>query len=90
MVSMQQGRFVPIPLDELMDPRSDRMRVRLVDIQSTRYAIARRYMIRIRRDDFEDAAGVEALAFACGCDVAAFKSRFEPQTRREPPPVQLT
>ena len=26
----------------------------MVDIHSTRYAIARRYMIRLRRDDFED------------------------------------
>ena len=30
------------------------MQVRLVDLASTRYAIARRYMIRLRRDDFEE------------------------------------
>ena len=28
----------------------------MVDMHSTRYAIARRYMIRLRRDDFDDAA----------------------------------
>lgn len=89
LISMQQGRFVPIPFDELMNPMTGRMRVRLVDINSTRYAIARRYMIRIRRDDFEDATHVADLAAACGCDVATFMSRFEAQTRREPPPLQL-
>ncbi|MDP6987218.1 MAG: diphosphate--fructose-6-phosphate 1-phosphotransferase [Phycisphaerales bacterium] len=89
LVSMQQGRFVPIPFDELMDPETGRMRVRLVDINSTRYAIARRYMIRIRRDDFEDANHVAELASACGCDVSTFRTRFEPQTRREPKPLQL-
>jgi hypothetical protein len=26
-----------------------------VDVRSTRYGFARRYMIRLRRDDFEDA-----------------------------------
>ncbi len=90
MVSMQQGRFVPIPFDELMDLQTGRMRVRLADIHSTRYAIARRYMIRIRKDDFEDTERVEQLARSCGCDAETFRTRFEPQTRREPPPPQLT
>ena len=36
--------------------------MRLVDITSTRYAIARRYMIRLRRDDFEDPAELARLA----------------------------
>ena len=44
LISMQGGRFVPVPFDEIVDPESGRMRVRLVDVSSTRYAIARRYM----------------------------------------------
>jgi len=90
MVSMQQGRFVPIPFEDLMDSDTGRMRVRLVDINSTRYAIARRYMIRMRRDDFEDRVGVESLALSCCLDGEAFRKRFEPQTNREPLPLQLT
>jgi 6-phosphofructokinase len=89
MVSMQDGHFVPIPFEDLMDSETGRMRVRLVDINSTRYAIARRYMVRLRRDDFEDPTQVAKLAAACGCSVEAFRSRFEPQTLREPPPLQL-
>jgi hypothetical protein len=54
MISLQGGHFVPVPLGALFDAQSGRMRVRLVDLLSTRYAIARRYMIRLRRDDFED------------------------------------
>jgi 6-phosphofructokinase 1 len=38
----------------MIDSQTGRTRVRLVNINSTRYAIARRYMIRLRRDDFED------------------------------------
>ena len=55
MVSMQGGHFVPIPFATMIDSETGRTRVRLVDIASTRYAIARRYMIRLRKDDFEDA-----------------------------------
>ena len=50
LVSMQAGHFVPIPFPQLFDPETGRTRVRLVDIRSTRYAIARRYMLRLRRD----------------------------------------
>ena len=49
-------------------PRPAAREVRLVDIHSTRYAIARRYMIRLRRDDFEDPhelAKFAATAAAC-------------------------
>src|SRR5260221_10921814 len=53
MISMQGGRFVPVPFAQLVDPETGRTRVRLVDMNTARYAIARRYMLRLRRDDFE-------------------------------------
>src|SRR6478672_5772932 len=53
MISMQGGHFVPIPFSEMIDGQTRPTKVRLVDITSTRYAIARRYMIRLRRDDLE-------------------------------------
>ena len=46
MVSIQNGRFIPIPFGEILDPATGRTRVRMVDIESESYAIARRYMIR--------------------------------------------
>src|SRR5207253_7848315 len=51
MVSLQGGHFVPVPFTELLDPKTGRARVRLVDIHSDRYAIARRYMLRVRGGD---------------------------------------
>ena len=41
MISMQGGHFVPVPFAEMIDGETGRTRVRLVDIASTRYAIAR-------------------------------------------------
>ena len=57
--------------EELFDPETGRTRVRGVDVNSTRYAIARRYMIRLRRDDFENDRELSAMAEVCGMDVPA-------------------
>jgi 6-phosphofructokinase 1 len=62
MVSMQGGRFVPIPFAELIDPETGRTRVRAVDVKSTRYAIARSYMLRLSPSDFKNAGDLARLA----------------------------
>jgi 6-phosphofructokinase 1 len=89
MVSMQAGQFVPIPFADLMDAETGRSRVRMVDVRSTRYAIARRYMIRLRRDDFEDAKKLAHLAGVAKMSVEAFRTEFEPLTADEPPALDL-
>jgi 6-phosphofructokinase 1 len=87
MISMQGGHFVPIPFNEISDPVTGRARVRLVDITSTRYAIARRYMIRLRRDDFDDPHELAKLANTVGLPLADFKREFEYLIATEPPPL---
>jgi 6-phosphofructokinase 1 len=89
LVSMQGGRFVPCPLDEMLDPQTNRMQVRRVDVNSTRYAIARRYMIRLRRDDLEDQDRLARLTMVSGLSAAAFRERFGPMVAHEPPSLQL-
>jgi 6-phosphofructokinase 1 len=89
MVSMQGGNFVPIPFSQMLDPTTGRARVRRVDIHSTRYAIARRYMIRLRRDDFEDAGICARLGATAGLSADEFRARFEYLTHDEPPPISL-
>ena len=89
LVSMQGGRFVPCPLDEMLDPRTNRMQVRRVDVNSTRYAIARRYMIRLRRDDLEDQDKLARLSMVSGLSADAFRERFEPVVAHEPPALEL-
>ena len=89
MVSMQGGRFVPMDLESMLDPATGRLKVRMVDITSERYGIARRYMIRLRRDDFTDPEQLERLASECSMTVEAFKDRFEPLIDNEPPALRL-
>lgn len=89
LVSMQGGRFVPVPLEEMLDARTNRMQVRLVDIESTRYAIARRYMIRIRRDDLEDPVVLARLAACSDINTEEFHARFQSIVGYEPPSLNL-
>jgi 6-phosphofructokinase 1 len=64
LVSIQQGRFVPVPFERIMSPETGRMRVRMVDIASDRYRIAYAYMLRLKRSDFDDPGAMAKLAAA--------------------------
>ena len=85
MISMQGGHFVPIRFDELIDRQSGRARVRMVDIHSTRYGIARRYMIRLRRDDFDDPHELAKFAATVGLSLQEFRDQFGYLIDAEPP-----
>ena len=89
MISMQAGQFVPIPFERLMDPETGRAKVRLVDINSSRYRIAYRYMLRLRRDDFDDAGELASLAATAGTSAEAFRAEFGYVVEYEPPPLVL-
>jgi 6-phosphofructokinase 1 len=87
MISMQGGHFVPIPFEKLLDPKTGRAKIRMVDIRSTRYAIARRYMIRLRRDDFNDPHELAKFAATAGLNLQEYRREFEYLVADEPPPV---
>jgi len=89
MVSLRGGHFVPIPFAQMLDPQTGRTRVRMVDIHSTRYAIARRYMIRLRRDDFEDPATVARFASVAQLTPEEFRRQFAYVVENEAPPLDM-
>ncbi len=76
LVSMQHGRFVPVPLAQIFDPRSGRIRVRMVDVTSDRYRIAAAYMLRLEREDFDDACQLAKLAAAANVTPDRFRAEF--------------
>ena len=87
VISLQAGHFVPIPFEQLLDPVTGRPQIRLVDIHSARYAIARRYMLRLRRDDFEDPHELARFAATAGVSLEEFRRQFEYLVEAEPPPL---
>ncbi|MHC4948491.1 MAG: diphosphate--fructose-6-phosphate 1-phosphotransferase [Planctomycetota bacterium] len=89
MISMQGGHFVPIHFSELLDPETGRPRIRGVDLDSMRYRIARRYMIRLRRDDFADPHELARFAATCGMTLEDFRREFEYLVQDEGPPIRF-
>jgi len=62
MVSFDNGRFAPIPFKDLIDPTTGRTRVRMVDVQSEYYKIAREYMVTLNKEDLDSREKVENYA----------------------------
>jgi 6-phosphofructokinase 1 len=89
MVSMQGGHFVPVPFSQMLDPQTGRTRVRYVNITTARYAIARRYMIRLRRDDFEDPHELARFAAVARLSLQQFREQFEYLVQQEPPALEF-
>jgi 6-phosphofructokinase 1 len=89
MVTIQEGKFKPKRFEEMLDPETGRTRVRMVDTDTESYKIARRYMLRLRRDDFENPEVVEKLAQTAGLDVESFKQQFSYLTESEAPPLRF-
>jgi 6-phosphofructokinase len=90
MVSMQDGNFVPIPFSKVIDERTGFSRVRMIDLESDRYKIARTYMIRLREGDFDDPIGLARLAETIGRTPDQFIREFGHLAEREPATMRLS
>ena len=84
LVSIQHGRFVPVPFERIMNPDTGRMRVRMVDVGSDRYRIAYAYMLRLRRRDFDDPDELAKLAAAANTTPERLRQEFGYLVEREP------
>lgn len=78
MVCLDSGRIRVLPFDELCDPVTGRTRIRLVDIHSEHYRVAREYMIRLERSDLESPQMLAKLAEAAKMTPEQFKAKFAP------------
>ena len=76
VITFVGGTMVPRPFQEMIDPKTKKMRPRLVDVAGETYEVARRYMIRLEKNDFEDAEKLETLANVVKMPPAKFKERF--------------
>ena len=77
MVTLQAGNLVPMSFEEMVDPQTNRTRIRQVDLKSYTYEVARAYMIRLERHDFESATMLSALAAEAKMTPQEFRERFE-------------
>jgi 6-phosphofructokinase 1 len=80
MIVVYEGRIIPVPFVEMVDSR-DNIKIRKVDINSEIYEVARNYMIRLEKEDFEGEQ-LARLAAVAHMSPEAFKERFSYITLR--------
>jgi 6-phosphofructokinase 1 len=76
MVSIQNGYFVPLFFTDIIDPVTNRTKVRMVDPSSESFYIARRYMLRLNQADFDDPHELAKYAATCGISLDEFRKQF--------------
>jgi 6-phosphofructokinase 1 len=89
MVTVQEGKFKPIRFEDMLDPQTGRTRVRMVDTDTEYYKIARRYMLRLRRDDFAVPSEIARLAAVTKLAPEGFREQFEYLVKSEAPPLEF-
>jgi ATP-dependent phosphofructokinase / diphosphate-dependent phosphofructokinase len=88
MVMLVEGRFQPQPFSEMLDPATGRTRVRLVDVKSEQYQIARRYMVRLRPEDFSQDT-LPSLSHVVHMSSEQFHNRFGYLVQDAPVPLPV-
>ncbi len=75
MIVWYEGNIRAMPFVEMMDYTTGRMKIRKVDINTETYEVARKYMIRLEKEDFEGER-LQGLAKIAGMDPDDFCARF--------------
>jgi 6-phosphofructokinase 1 len=75
IISFIDGRMVPLPFENMIDPKTSRMKPRKVNVESESFQCARRYMIRLEKSDLEGER-LKALAALTNLTAEQFKERF--------------
>ncbi|HPI72554.1 MAG TPA: diphosphate--fructose-6-phosphate 1-phosphotransferase [bacterium] len=76
MICVDNGKLIPLYFKDIIDPNTKKTAVRLVDTASESYQVARSYMVRLEKRDFEDEAFIHSLAKGSNMNVATFIKRF--------------
>lgn len=77
LVAITGGRVTPVNFQDLLDPATGRIRVRMVDVATESYEVARSYMVRLEIEDFEEPQ-LSRLAAHSNLSPEEFKARFLP------------
>ena len=62
IISFVNGKMIPLPFEKMLDPKTGRMQNRKVNVDGEAYECACAYMIRLEREDFDDAKQLARLA----------------------------
>jgi 6-phosphofructokinase 1 len=75
-ICLAGGHLKVLPFDDLRDPVTGRIHVRVVDVRSEHYHVARKYMIRLEQSDLDDREMCVKLATAAHLTPDEFMNTF--------------
>ncbi|HWR58267.1 MAG TPA: diphosphate--fructose-6-phosphate 1-phosphotransferase, partial [Thermodesulfovibrionales bacterium] len=75
MITVYEGRLMPVPFVETIDYATGKVKVRFVDIFSETYTVGRKYMIRLESKDLFP-QHIKRLAKTANLTAAEFRTRF--------------
>jgi 6-phosphofructokinase 1 len=76
IISFVDGKMNPLPFEKMLDPKTGRMQNRKVNVDGEAFECARAYMIRLEREDFDNAKQLAKLAAVVKQTPEQFRARF--------------
>ncbi|MBK9119466.1 MAG: 6-phosphofructokinase [Phycisphaerales bacterium] len=76
LVSLVNGNLNVLQFHDIIDPDNNRIRTRLVDINSDEYMVGRAYSIRLEKSDLDNPVMLEKLANAARMSPEDFRKRY--------------
>jgi len=76
LICVINGELRPLYFEDMIDPKTNKTEVRLVNINSESYKISRSYMVRLEKRDLEDAEFLRQLAATAKMSEKDFIDKF--------------
>ncbi|HZZ77084.1 MAG TPA: 6-phosphofructokinase [Gemmataceae bacterium] len=76
VIGFIQGSMKPMKFEDMLDPETKRMKTRLVNVRGEGFEVARRYMIRLEKRDFENEEMLAKLAAVAKLSPQQFRDDF--------------
>jgi 6-phosphofructokinase len=77
MITIQNNQIVPIPFESILNMETKKTQVRMVNVDSIQYHIAREYMIRLEEKDFSPQGNLNKIASVVNISPEEFVQRFK-------------
>ncbi|HEX9934966.1 MAG TPA: diphosphate--fructose-6-phosphate 1-phosphotransferase [bacterium] len=76
MIAVDNGRLIPLRFEDMIHPKTKKTAVRLVDIKSDSYKVARNYMVRLEKEDLANPQLLAGMAKAANMSKEEFMKKW--------------
>jgi len=77
MVTIRGGNIHPIPLSEMLDPKTGNCAIRLVDTSELTFQVAQNYMAKLKKTELQDGRFLQKISRGANLTPAEFVERFQ-------------